>query len=175
MPTTDNDLLRAGEQIAVAEQRLNAAKAALSAAEVERDAVAARIRKLDAVRAEIVARRQRGETRGDDGAVLELAAADREGLAAILAEREAAVAAAQAPAQTAQRALESARFTFVRLEAAMAEDALRERLEHLAGLMAQAIDELREERGKLGGGKLPWAPSRALMDRLVPLDLGRAW
>src|SRR4051794_35619750 len=135
MTTTDSDLLRAGEQIAAAEQRAAAATVALATAEVERGNVAARIQALDAARTEIVARRQRGEKRDDDGAVLELAAADREGLLPILAEHEQHVAAAQGLAHNAARTLEAARFAFRRMEAMMAEDALRERLESLSGLM----------------------------------------
>lgn len=176
MSTTENDLLRAGEQIASLENHLADAKAAVTSAEAARNEVSSLIRDLDAVRGDIIARRQRGEKRDDDGAVLELAAADREGLVSILAEREAALVAVRNPVATISRELEMARIVFARMEGKRIEDALRERLENLSELMVKAIDQMRENRTSLGQhGQLPWVPSRGLMDRLTPLDLGRSW
>jgi hypothetical protein len=137
--------------------------------------VAQRVQALEAVRAEIIGRRQRDETRDDDGAVLELAAADREGLLPILAEREQHVAAARNVVQHAKMQVDAARAVLDRMEAQRMEDALRERAEQLGQLLTQTVDALRAERDRLGGGRLPWTPSRGLMDRLTPLDLGRSW
>ncbi|MDO9713781.1 hypothetical protein [Paracraurococcus lichenis] len=175
MTPTDHALLAAAERVPAAEQQLTAARVALRDAELARDKIAARIRELDEARTAIIARRQRGETRDDDGAVLELNRADHEGLVELLSQSEASVTAAQGSVQAASQALEMARHAFTRLEAERAEDALRQRAEELAALLAACIDELRAERGKLGGGRIAWTPSRSLMDRLVPLDLGRAW
>jgi hypothetical protein len=165
----------AAEALATAEQQHAAAAAAVAAAETERDKVAGRIQALDAARAEIVMRRQAGDMRPDDGATLELHAADREGLVPLLAERNASVAAARSAAQHAKGQIDAARIAFTRLEAKRAETALCERAEQLGQLLSNTIDALRGERDRLGGGQLAWTPSRALMDRLVPLDLGRAW
>jgi hypothetical protein len=114
---TDLDLLRAAEALAATEQQHAAAAAAMAAAELERSKITDRIQALDAARAEIVTRRQAGDRRPDDGAALELHAADREGLLPILAERDAAVAAARSTTQHAKGQIEMARIAFSRLEA----------------------------------------------------------
>lgn len=87
----------AARQIAAAVAEHEKSSAALDCALAARARIADRIAALDASRAEIIVRRQRGEVLPDDGGALALNAADREGLAAMTADADTMVSAARGP------------------------------------------------------------------------------
>jgi hypothetical protein len=128
---------------------------------------------LEGERASIIARRQQGDRRDDDGPRLALLDADREGLAGILAEKDAAVAAATAAAEAARRTLGTARYTFEREVDLREEAALDERLIEMDGLLLAAVTRANEVARRLGRGRPAWSPSQALWSALYPLNATR--
>ena len=173
---SDNPVIAAAAQ-RVAEAELSAQEATAAHREIETEAatVRNRIAELEAKRREIGGRRAGGDQRPSDGEDLALIAADAEALVEILSRREADVAAARFQAEAAVRNLQQARFNIQRAEDQVAEGALVARAEELGTTLTAVIDELRTTRNRLGGGRLPWAPSRALANHVVALDCGRAW
>jgi hypothetical protein len=83
------DVVHATQAAVAVEARAVAAQTALTAADVERDAIAARVMDMQGRRNAVVLRRQEGRFEDDDAATLSLLDADLEGLANILREREA--------------------------------------------------------------------------------------
>ena len=122
----------------------------------------------DAQRAAIVARRAAGDERPGDGADLALIAADREILDGLLAHRDAAVAETKAAAERAVRDLNQARATLARAELELVAAALPPRLEELAGLLLQGIQQANAAEERLGRGRTSWMPSVELESALVP-------
>ena len=168
-PNYEN-VVAAAQAAVAAEARHAAAQTALGATESEADVIRRRILDLDGQRGAIVVRRREGEHRDDDGATLALLDADREGLAQIQAERDAAVAAARGPAEAAADALASARYALRRAEALAAERAVMEHAEELQQRLLEALAQLAEIGQQLGrGGRSAWHPSGDLMDALHKL------
>jgi chromosome segregation ATPase len=161
----------------VAQAEIEAQEKTQAHREIENEVTAMRARLADfeVRRRDIGVRRAAGDQRDADGADLALIAADAEALAAILTRREADVAAARAQAEAAIRNLQQARAGLQRAEDQAVETALTARAEELGQALTNAIDELRTVRNRLGGGRLPWVPSRALANHVVSLDLGRPW
>ena len=158
------DLVTSAQAAVASESRAAAARAALAAAEAEADVIRDRIRKLDAARAAIVARRAQGDERLTDGPDLAVLVADAEGLRGILAEREVSVAAARAPAEAAETALASARFQLRRAETLAAERALVEHVDSLVERFLGSLGQLAEVGQQLGRGRSAWHPPQVLVD-----------
>ncbi len=126
----------AAQAAVAAEARHDSAQAVLAAAEGDADTIRRRILDLEGARNAIIVRRREGDHRDGDGAELALLDADKQGLQEVLAERDAAVAAARVPADAAAAALTTARFTLRRAEALAAEAALGE---HANGLVEKLL------------------------------------
>jgi len=156
--------------VALAEAEVAAEKAATSRREAEaaRAAVLERVWDKDAARAAIVARRAAGVERPEDGADLALIAADKEVLDGLLAQRDAVVAETKAAAERAVCDLTQARANLGRAELERFAAALPPRLEELAGLLLQGIQQANAAEERLGRGRTSWMPSVALESALTP-------
>jgi chromosome segregation ATPase len=168
--TTDNTIADAAFAVSTAHAHVQRASAELAAANAQYDQIAERVAALDATRAEIIARRQRGNLQPDDGAQLELAAADREGLSGILAEAEAVVTAARGPGQEARQALSEAQRGLQIAEDTAAMGRLVEHAGRLDALMLATTGQIAEVQARLGHtGRPAWAPSAELYRELRKL------
>jgi hypothetical protein len=177
MSTTTNPegVAVAAERLAEAEIAAEGAAAAHREADAHDDRIRAKIAGLDDARRAIGTRRAAGDLRSTDGAELALIAADHEGLTAMRAEHEGALAAARAAAEDAARALDAARFALGREEDRAEERALTEHLDRLDALLRETIVRANWVARRLGRSRPAWAPSRETMDLLHPLHHGRAW
>jgi chromosome segregation ATPase len=161
--TADSQISDAAVSVAEAHAHVGRTSAELAAATAEHDKITERVAALDAKRAEIIARRQRGETQRDDGAQLELITADRQGLSSILDEAEAAVNAARGPFQKARQALSEAQRGLQIAEDTAALAQLVEHAGRLDALMLATVGQIAETQGRLGHtGRPVWAPSKDL-------------
>jgi hypothetical protein len=115
-----------------------------------------------------VARRATGDERPGDGADLALLAADREILDGLLAQRGGAIAEAKAAAERAVSDLNQARTNLGRAELERVAAALPPRLEELAALLLDALQQANAAEERLGRGRTSWMPSVALESALVP-------
>lgn len=138
----------------------------LAAANEKYERIQARIADLDRQRADLIARRQRGEQHPDDAANMTLIDADREGLAVLLNEAGAAVVAARRPHEDAKREVEAARHQLQRTEDEATEKALTDHLHRLDTLMLEALQQLLETNRRIGTTRPTWGPSRPLRDEL---------
>ncbi len=109
-------LVDVAQAAVAAEAKATAAQAALAAAEGDADTIRRRILDLEGARNAIIIRRREGDHRDGDGAELALLDADKQGLQEVLAERDAAVAAARVPADAAAAELATARFSLRRAD-----------------------------------------------------------
>ncbi len=158
------DLVIRAQAAVAAEASAAAAQAALAAAEAERDAIAERVVDLQGRRNAIIVRRREGDARDGDGPELALLDADLEGLRAIEAEREGAVAAGRTPAEAAADALASARHALRRAEALAAERAVVEHAEALQQRFLETLAQLAEVGQQLGrASRSVWFPERLVM------------
>jgi hypothetical protein len=132
-----------------------------------------RLADLEARRAEIVSRRQVGDCRADDGADLALIAADGEGLAALLAEAQAAETPLRQKADAATTALANARMLLQRAEDEAAEAQLIAHARRLDGLLLETISQLAEVGQRLGRPVPPWGASPELREKLRRIGLLR--
>lgn len=149
----------ASKQVAAAERDHARAMKALTAAIGERDKRAGLLAGLNGQRAAVVARRQAGDRQPDDAAQLALLEADREGMNALLAEAEAAVALAQEPVNAAMQAVSVARHSLEQAVATAEEEALLAHAVVLDGLMLETVQRLERLRA---GGNPKWGPSPEL-------------
>ena len=164
-------ILAATRQIAASVAQHQKAADALVAAEAARHRVVERIAALDASRADIIARRQRGEVLPDDGPSLALIGADREALAAMLPDADGVVNAARAPVQVAGNALAAAQQGLQQTEDEAAELALTAHAAKLDALLLDTVTHLGAVHGRLGRQRSTWCPSRPLSDALRRLQL----
>jgi chromosome segregation ATPase len=174
-PNINPAIAAAAQHLADAELKTQNAIDSHSAAENEVAVVRSRLADLEIQRRAVIQRRAEGDQRSDDGATLALLTADIEGLAGILARREADAAATRAAAQTAVRSLQAARAALERTEHQAVEQQLVAHADGLADSLEKTVAALRDVRSKLGGGRLGWTPKRSLADELRILDLGRPW
>jgi hypothetical protein len=91
----------------------------------------------------------------------------------VLAERDAAVAAARVPADAAAAALAAARFQLRRAEALAAEAVLGEHATGLAERLLETLAQIAEAGAQIGRGQATWHPSERLMNELRRLDVQR--
>lgn len=157
----------ASRQLAAAEREHARALKSLTAAIGERNKRAGRVDVLHGEREAVVARRQAGDRQPNDAAQLLLLEADREGMNALLAEAEEAVAVAQAPVNASMQAMSTARQLLDQAVAAAEEEALLAHAVVLDGLMLETVQRL--ERLRAGAGQPKWGPSaelRAALRRL---------
>ncbi|UKJ74243.1 hypothetical protein [Azospirillum brasilense] len=145
----------------------------LAAANKKYERIQIRMADLDRQRADLIARRQRGEQHPDDAANMTLIDADREGLAALLEEASAAVAAARKLHEDAKRAVDVARHQLQRTENEGVEESLIEHASKLDELLLATVKQLDEVRKRLGGGRPTWSPSNAIMNEFNRLRLQR--
>jgi chromosome segregation ATPase len=159
-----NEIAAAAQSLAAAETQSADARDALEKAAGLRDQVRKRRSALDAERAAIVDRRKSGKPSDADGAKLAEIGADLEGIAEILAEREAAVASAQSAADAAQHAVAVSR---EHLDHARDAEMLNRLVKHcgeLAGLLEKAMAEIAPLERKLGGRPRWFPPERLAME-----------
>jgi hypothetical protein len=160
--TTDT-INAAAYEVSRAFANLQRVNADLATAEVEHGRIEARTAALDSKRREIVSRRQAGDARPNDGADLELIAADREGLSSILVEAEAAVGAAQKLVQKAKQALNEAQRGMQIVEDSAALDQLVAHAGRLDALLLATAGQISETQARLGHtGRPVWAPNPEL-------------
>ena len=138
--------------------------AALLAAVADLDRVIRRKQSLEADRAAIVARRQRGDHQHDDGANLALIAADLEGLHSMIADAEAGVANVRGPDSEARTAVTTARFYLQAAEDEAAEALLIEHARRLEALLMETINNL-DAINQRRGGRMPKWSSRRLFEQ----------
>jgi chromosome segregation ATPase len=166
MSQVNHEIAGAAHTVASAQQQLENASAELASASEAYNQVGQRVIALNAKRDGIILRRQRGDQRPDDAAELALIDADRQGLDPILAEAQAAMDAARGPVQQAKRGLELSRQNLQLVEDGLAMTALLEHATQLGDLLSATIRRLDELHPRVGGGRLPWAPSRDLYQAL---------
>ena len=151
----------------IAQQHLEDASAKLASASEAYHQVEQRVVALNAKRDEIIFRRQRGDQRPNDAADLALVDADRQGLAPILAEAQAAMDAARGPVQQAKRGLELSKQNLQLVEDGLAMAALLEHATKLGDLLFATLKQIDELHPRVGGGRVPWAPSQDLYQALL--------
>jgi hypothetical protein len=166
-------LVDVAQAAVAAEAKATAAQAALAAAEGDADTIRRRILDLEGARNAIIVRRREGDHRDGDGAELALLDADKQGLQEVLAERDAAVAAARVPADAAAAELATARFQLRRAEALAAEAALGEHATSLVEKLLETLARLGEAGAQIGRGQATWHPPERLMNELRRLDVQR--
>jgi hypothetical protein len=174
-PTAAADPALVSLAAALAAAELAAAEAADAhrAAEAARDQVRSRIAELDAARREIGTRRAAGDLRDDDRADLAVLAADIEALGVLLAERDAAAAAARAEAEKQNCVLAQARHDLGRAEAQRTADALDRHLAELETLLLETLGQANATAKRIGRAQTSWVPTAALENALVPLHAMR--
>lgn len=145
------------------------ATADLATVHADYQVVADRISAIDADRSAIIARRQHGDSRPGDAGTVELLAADRQGLEAILAEREAEVTKAKAALAAARQALVTAQREMQRSEDEVTHAALKEHASKLDALLLATVTQIGEVRTRLGEQRSSWTPSAALYRELRKL------
>jgi uncharacterized Ntn-hydrolase superfamily protein len=164
----------AAHAVAEAEHEQVKAAAALLAEQETCAGIEARLAAIESDRAAIVGRRAGGDRRPDDAARLALLDADREGLRALLAEADAAVAAARGPSEQAERVLAAARFQLARCQDAAVEAAVLDHVRALDTAMLNAIAELEAVATRMGRtGRPAWSASSALYLKLRTLAAAR--
>ena len=164
---------------------IRAAAAALAGAKVEaeqsavalksaNEAVAEVRSKLDALEAEhaqIVANRKGGDARDDDGSRLAAMAADSEGLAEILEERQATQTLAAAAFATSSQAVSAAEAMLSNAsDHALIVDLKVIATELDAKLLATVV-EITAVAKRVGSSRAVWLPSSLLANRLRALDM----
>jgi chromosome segregation ATPase len=156
------EIAEAAHTVATAQQHLENASTKLASASEEYGQVQQRVVSLNAKRDDIILRRQRGDQRPNDAAELALVDADRQGLAPILAEAQAAMDAARGPVQQAKRELDLSKENLQIIEGRLTMAALVEHATQLGDLLSATIKRLDDLHSRVGGGRLPWAPPRDL-------------
>ena len=159
--TTPPAITAAAHAVATAQARHDAAAAALAEAEGAIAKISERIAALEQDRQAIAARRARGEHQADDGARLELARMDLEGLAGIAAEAEAEAADRRQRAEAAERILVAARGALTRAEDELTRAALTQHAARLDALMADTLQQAAAAAQRIGGA-IGYVPSPAL-------------
>jgi hypothetical protein len=127
------------EMISAAELAADQAAAAVNAATAKRDKLSGRHHAMQAERAAIVARRQGGDTRDNDGPALALLACDMEGVAGLLVTAEGELEALLPPQVACTRALNEARANFDAEKSRVACSALDAHAEHLFQLLGETL------------------------------------
>jgi hypothetical protein len=166
MSQVDPEIADAAHAVASAQQHLENASAKLATAGVEYEQVEQRVVALNVKRDDIVSRRLGGDQRPGDAAELALVDADRQALAPILAEVQAAMDAARGPVQQARHAVEVSKQNLKLVEDRRAMAALLEHATQLGDLLSTTIKRLDDLHSRVGGGRLPWAPPRDLYQAL---------
>jgi hypothetical protein len=166
-------IVATARQIAAAVAQHEKAAVAFEGARAARQRIVDRLGALDAKRAEIIARRQRGEVEPNDGGELALISADQEGLTAMLPDATAIVTAARAPVQAADQAIAAARQGLQQAEDEAAETALAAHAARLDALLLATVEQLGSVHGRLHRTQPAWGPSRTLSEALRRLQLQR--
>ncbi len=168
MPSTTTpspSVTAAAAHLAAAEQDAAEAGQTSAHAEAQMNVLRQRIATADGAKAAIAARRNTGDRRDADAGELALLALDREGLVALLAEAQAAVAPLHVARDQAQRHLALAN---ERLQNAKDADELAALVLHadaLAGLLEQTLAGVKviETRTRRSG---TWKPSRSFYETI---------
>lgn len=166
MSHVDSEIAGAAHSVATAQQQLETASAKLASASDEYERVEQRIVALNVSRDGIISRRVGGDQRSGDAAELALVDADRQALAPILAEAQAAMNAARGPVQQAKRAVDLAKQNLQIVEDRQAMAKLLDHATQLGDLLFETIKRIDDLHPRVGGGRLPWAPSRELYQAL---------
>jgi hypothetical protein len=162
----DPEIVGAAQSVATAQQNLENTSAKFASAGEEYSLVEKRVVALNDKRDNIVSRRLGGDQRPGDAADLALIDADRQALASILAEVQAAMDAARGPVQVAKRAVDLSKQNLQLVEERLAMAALLEHATQLGDLLSTTIKRLDDLHSRVGGGRLPWAPPRDLYQAL---------
>ena len=152
--------------VAEAEQALQRASPALSSAETYLATIRDRIAELGTQRADIAARRSRGDHEPDDAGRLALIAVDIEGLEGMVPDADGRIAAARRPVEAATHAVDHARAKLAQAEAAALEAALIEHARHLDMLMVDTLTRLNQAEAQLSHHRPTWGPSANLIAAL---------
>lgn len=153
----------AAARVAEAEQAVEIAEAALTAANERLLAIRQRVVEVEEAQRRIHAKHADGTITGDDKAELLLLDKDLEVLRTALAEAEAAAVERQEAVDAANGALAKARAAFEKHEAQARVEALRSKASELDSLLCGVIRELHEAARPLGHvSTIPWDPSGAL-------------
>lgn len=156
----------AARAVVLADEQVARLAEPLAAARVALDRVRSRIESLHAARQQIVQRRAAGVEEADDGARLALIQADSEGLAELLAEADAAVTAAEGPAQEAVSAASTARNQLARQELLETDRAITDHAQKLETLLIEAITKANASAAALGLPYSKYFASPALVTAL---------
>ena len=153
------NVVLADEQVARLAEPLTAAKVAL-------DKIRARIEALHGARQSIIQRRQGGIEQDDDAGRLALIVADSEGLAELLSEADAAVDAAEGPAQEARDAAQRARAVLSRAELMATDAAITAHAQAIDALLVEVIARANASAAALGLPYSKYFASPALVTAL---------
>jgi len=167
------DVASAARAVAEAAAAIEESRPPLDAATAHRDKIAARLDALELERQEIIRRRASGDEHADDAGRLALIAADTEGLRALLAQAEQAVAAPRQAVEQAQGALASAKLAFTRASDEAEEAALVAHARHLDELLLATSRRLADVQARIGRGRPLWVASETLAAAIRKLDLRR--
>ena len=165
-PIYETAINSASAAVAAAAAHAQKGAAALARAQERRSRIEGRIQGLEGKRAAIIARRARGQHEADDAGTLALLDADLVGLKELVAEADAAVAAARAPAESAQQAASAARLMLDRTQAEATEAALVAHAVTLDGLLLETIKQIADASARIGRPQMTWKPSDALAGAL---------
>jgi chromosome segregation ATPase len=165
----------AASALAEVKQTTETAASTLAEAQASRAQVAERIVALEAERAAIASERKAGADKPDHGARLAIIGMDLEDLADMLAEADAAVAAARAGSQSAAGHVASAQRALDRETDTETLSRLVVHAEKVDGVLLGTIQEINAACGRLGrpAGREPWAPSIQLAEALQRRHLTR--
>jgi hypothetical protein len=166
MSQVDPEIAGASHAVASAQQNLESVSAKLASASAAYDQVGLRVVALDVKRDDIIGRRLRGDQRPSDAVDLALVDADRQALAPILAEAQAAVSAARSPVQQAKRDLDLQKQNLQLVEGRIKLAALVDYATQLGDLLSETIKQIDDLNPRVGGGRSPWAPPRELYHAL---------
>lgn len=159
-------LVAPAAELAAAQRVSEAAKAKLDAAIAHHDQVAARIADADGRRREMIARCASGDRRPDDALALAVLDADKEELATMAREADAAIAAARQAHETAGNAVSTKKNAMDQAEVTRLEAALASHYEALEGKMLATLARLDQVGRQLHRQRPAVTPSKELRHEL---------